>query len=124
MAGSRRGGHRPSSTWRRRVMTKGGGLDEVYVWLRQLKRRRRRRLAGQIAYVGYVAALIVGVYGGPLIVRLANAVAGRPRVTPGTADIVAALPLGLTATALTLALGAARNAAWRGPVLLSVPDAD
>jgi hypothetical protein len=96
----------------------------VWNFLADVRRRRRRGRRGRIAYAVYVAALLLAVYGGPLVVRAVRSVEGTPHPTSATVRIAAALPVGMSALWLLVLLGLTRQATWRGPVLLSAADAD
>ena len=97
---------------------------EVWTFLAEVRRRRRRDRRGKIAYALYLAGLLIAIYGGPLIVRAVRSVEGAPHPTGGTHRLIAALPAALSATWLLVLLALARQAVWRGPVLLSAADAN
>ncbi|MDQ1685363.1 MAG: hypothetical protein QOC82_2100, partial [Frankiaceae bacterium] len=99
-------------------------IAEVWTFLADVRRRRRRARRGRIAYALYLAALLVAIYGGPLVVRAVHSVQSAPTATTDTHRLVDALPAGLAAVWLFLLLGLIRQATWRGPILVSAPDAD
>lgn len=98
--------------------------SEVWRFLRQVRRRRRRDVGSRIAYVGYVIVLAAAVYASPVVVHVAHTLASARHNPSTTARVRAALPCCLTAALLVMQLTVVRQAVWRGPVLVSSADAD
>lgn len=92
--------------------------------LRELRRGRARKKAAGFAYGLYVAAMIVLVYGGNVVVGAVRALRHPPAAAAITPHVLGALPAGLTALALLALLALLRDALWRGPVTLRPAEAD
>jgi hypothetical protein len=97
---------------------------DVWSFLAEVRHRRRRVRRGRLAYPVYVAVLAAAVYGGPVIVRAAQSVQEDVTPTATTGHLVNAMPASLSALTLIVLVALARQATWRGPVVLSSPDAD
>jgi hypothetical protein len=97
---------------------------EVWLFLNAAHRRRRRARGSRLAYVAYVAILAAVVYGGPLILRAVRSVERTPRHTGATTHLLLAMPDSLSALMLLVVVALARQATWRGPVVLAAADAD
>ncbi|HEX3906930.1 MAG TPA: hypothetical protein VHW92_03270 [Mycobacteriales bacterium] len=97
---------------------------EVWSFLTATHRRRRRARGSRLAYVVYVVILAAVVYGGPLILRAVRSVQRTPRHTVTTTHLLLAMPDSLSALTLLVVVALARQAIWRGPVVLDAPDAD
>ncbi len=97
--------------------------EETLRLLRRLRRRRMRQQGRQIAYWIYVGVLASGVYGGWAVGGVAPRI-GRVEYTETSARVLAAAPPALVALGLLLVLIVARDALWRGPVMLALPDID
>jgi hypothetical protein len=92
--------------------------------LRELRRGRARKRAGDAAFWIYVIALVVAVYGGAQIAAAFRALRHPPVPGAGTAHLLHAAPYGIAALALVLLLVLLRDALWRGPVTLPQPTVD
>lgn len=99
--------------------------DRTTETLRLLRTRRRAHRAQRnrdLAVAGYVVLLLAVGYGGTLGYRFAQRLA-RLAAQDGTVEALrSALPTVLMLLACGLAVLAARDALWRGPVLVSRPD--
>lgn len=108
-------------------MTADGGLEsprEVWRFLDHVRRRRRRAIRGRLAYLGYVIVLAAAVYGGPIAIHVAHSLASARHDPRTTGHVRAALPCCLAGVLLVAQLTIVRQAAWRGPVLVSAADGD
>ena len=92
--------------------------DETFSLLREMRRGRGRKQAASIAYWIYLSVFIVAVYGGSLIVAAVRALRHPPPPSAATPRVLHAAPAGLAALAILVILAAARDALWRGPVIL------
>jgi hypothetical protein len=97
---------------------------DVWSFLAEVRHRRRRLRRGRLAYPVYVALLAAAVYGGPVIARAVRSVQDQVQPTPTTAHLLAAMPASLTGLTLLALVALTRQATWRGPVVVSSPDAD
>jgi hypothetical protein len=97
---------------------------DVWSFLAEVRHRRRRVRRGRLAYPVYVAILAAAVYGGPVIARAARSVQDDVVATATTAQLRAAMPASLSALTLLVLVAMARQATWRGPVVVSSADAD
>jgi hypothetical protein len=92
--------------------------------LRELRRGRARKRAGDAAFWIYVIALVVAVYGGAQLAAAFRALRHPPVPGAGAAHVLHAVPYGIAALALVLLLVLLRDALWRGPVTLPQPTVD
>jgi hypothetical protein len=97
---------------------------DVWSFLAEVRHRRRRVRRGRLAYPVYVVLLAAAVYGGPVIARAVRSVQDDVTPTVTTARLLAAMPACLSALVLIALVALARQATWRGPVVLSSADAD
>jgi hypothetical protein len=97
---------------------------DVWSFLAEVRHRRRRVRRGRLAYPVYVAILAVLVYGGPAIASAVRSVQHDVTPTVTTTRLLAAMPASLSAVILVGLVALARQATWRGPVVVSSADAD
>jgi hypothetical protein len=97
---------------------------DVWTFLAEVRHRRRRVRRGRLAYPVYVAILAAAVYGGPVIARAVRSVQDDVTPTATTAHLRDAMPASLSALILLALVALARQATWRGPVVVSSADAD
>jgi hypothetical protein len=86
--------------------------------LRELRRGRAARQAGNVAFWIYLAVLIVVAYGGSLVAAAVRDLRHPPPPGAQAAHVLAAAPAALSGLALLLLLILLRDALWRGPVTL------
>ncbi|MCK1795684.1 DUF6297 family protein [Streptomyces sp. XM4193] len=92
-------------------------------YLRVLRRGQRRQDARSTLYVVYCLAVFTAIWAVPYLAAAATAAHNGAARGPFAERTLAVLPsLAVVVTALVL-LSGARSACWRGPVLLSRPDA-
>jgi hypothetical protein len=96
---------------------------ETLRWLRTRRRRHRRQRHRDLAVVLYTVLLLAAGYGTTFAYRFAQHLHHDALHGDTGAAIGRALPGGLVFLALGLALLAARDALWRGPVVVPGPDA-
>ncbi|MFJ8673842.1 DUF6297 family protein [Streptomyces sp. NPDC093589] len=96
---------------------------ETLRWLRTKRRAHRRQRHRDLAVVVYSVLLIAAGYGTTFVYRFARNLQHDALHGDTAAAIGAALPAALVFLALGLALLAARDALWRGPVVVPGPDA-
>jgi Family of unknown function (DUF6297) len=92
--------------------------------LRELRRGRVRKRAGDAAFWIYVIVLAVALYGGEQIAAAFRALRHPPPPGAGAAHALHAAPYGTAALALVVLLVLVRDAQWRGPVTLPQPTVD
>jgi hypothetical protein len=97
---------------------------DVWSFLAEVRHRRRRVRRGRLAYPAYVVILAALVYGGPVIASAVRSVQHDVTPTATTAYLRAAMPASLSALVLLLLVALARQATWRGPVVVSSADGD
>jgi Family of unknown function (DUF6297) len=97
---------------------------DVWAFLTEVRHRRRRVRRGRLAYPVYVVILAALVYGGPVIASAVRSVQDDVTPTATTADLRAAMPASMSALVLLALVALARQATWRGPVVVSSADAD
>ncbi|MEW2077552.1 DUF6297 family protein [Streptomyces sp. NPDC017966] len=90
----------------------------VLARLRMLRAGRREERRKSIAYTLYCTALLVGIWGVPLLVAAAQAGADGRLRGPAAERLLSALPTTLPAVLATVVLVLAERAMWQGPVLL------
>ncbi|MEV0368788.1 DUF6297 family protein [Streptomyces sp. NPDC050636] len=96
---------------------------ETLRWLRTKRRAHRRRRQRDLAVVMYSVILLAAGYGTTFVYRFAQNVRYDALHGDAAAAIGRALPSGLVFLALAIALLAARDALWRGPVVVPGPEA-
>jgi hypothetical protein len=109
--------------------TAGAGWDEgeddrtaeTLAWLRRRRRAHRRQKARDLAVVVYSLLLAALAYGGGVAVRFLRDLGEAPAHGGFGAGVQRALPAVFTGLGAALALLAARDARWRGPVVLPGP---
>ena len=95
---------------------------ETLHWLRVKRRAYRRQRNRDLAVSGYAALLLAVGYGSTLGYRFVQQL-GHLTAQDGAADAVRrGMPAALVLLACGLAVLAARDALWRGPVLVPQPD--
>lgn len=97
--------------------------SETLRWLRDKRRGHRSRRNRDLGVIGYSLVLLAGGYGTTFVYRFARRLQHAAAHGDALEAIRRALPAGLVLLALGLALIAARDALWRGPVLVPGPDA-
>jgi hypothetical protein len=97
---------------------------DVWSFLAEVRHRRRRVRRGRLAYPVYVVILAALVYGGPAIASAARSVQDDVAPTATTSHLLGAMPASLPALILIALVALARQATWRGPVVVSSADAD
>ncbi|MFE7606943.1 DUF6297 family protein [Streptomyces celluloflavus] len=96
---------------------------ETLRWLRTRRRRHRRQRHRDLAVVLYTVLLLAAGYGSTFVYRFAQHLHHDALHGDTGAAIGRALPGALVFLALAAALLAARDALWRGPVVVPGPDA-
>lgn len=94
---------------------------ETVQWLRRKRRAHRRQRGQDLAVMAYCVLLGVVAYGSGLVVHSLRGLSEGAGYGRYGADVQRGLPALFTALTLTLALLAARDALWRGPVVLPAP---
>jgi Family of unknown function (DUF6297) len=91
--------------------------------VRQFSKRRRRARGRKLAYPIYAGVLVGLLYGGPAIARAVDSLKAAHHADQTTFRIEAAAPYALVALALLVLTTLARQALWRGPVVVSEAEA-
>jgi hypothetical protein len=94
---------------------------ETLAWLRRKRRAHRRQKARDLAVVVYSLLLAALAYGGGVAVHFLRDLGEAPAHGGLGAGVQRALPAVFAALGIALALVAARDARWRGPVVLPGP---
>ncbi|MFF3390029.1 hypothetical protein ACFYW1_03625 [Streptomyces sp. NPDC002669] len=103
---------------------KGGAADRTAETLQWLRNRRGAGRIRRFAYAAYVVlVLLIGWYG-LFVIGLFQEIGNRRPSADSAAAVAHVLPSALVLTALAGFFLTARDALWRGPVILPRPDAD
>ncbi|WP_330318665.1 DUF6297 family protein [Streptomyces platensis] len=97
--------------------------SETLRWLRDKRRGHRSSRNRDLGVIGYSLVLLAGGYGTTFVYRFAKRLEHAAAQGDNLEAIRRALPAGLVLLALSLAVIAARDALWRGPVIVPGPDA-
>ncbi|WP_266735226.1 DUF6297 family protein [Streptomyces platensis] len=92
-------------------------------WLRDKRRSHRSRRNRDLGVIGYSLVLLAGGYGTTFVYRFAKRLEHAAAHGDALEAIRRTLPAGLVLLALSLVVLAARDALWRGPVIVPGPDA-
>ncbi|MFE7539408.1 hypothetical protein [Streptomyces platensis] len=97
--------------------------SETLRWLRDKRRSHRSRRNRDLGVIGYSLVLLAGGYGTTFVYRFAKRLEHAAADGDALEAIRRTLPAGLVLLALSLVVLAARDALWRGPVIVPGPDA-
>jgi hypothetical protein len=97
--------------------------DETLAWLRRKRRAHRRARGKEMAVVAYTVAIALAGYGSSFAVSFFRGLRDGSGYAHAASDLRAGMPALFVFGALALALVAARDALWRGPVVVPGPTA-
>lgn len=97
--------------------------DETLAWLRRRRRAHRRARGREMAVVAYTVVIALAGYGSSFVVSFFRGLRDGSGYADAARDLSAGMPALFAFGALALGVVAARDALWRGPVVVPGPTA-